>query len=49
MMTMSFLAKLTCVGNESDIEVNVMHKSGNGWKWPVSADNIFYERELGYP
>lgn len=29
---------------ENDIQVNVMHKSGNGWKWPSIPDNIFYPK-----
>ena len=30
---------------DGDIEVNVMHKSGGAWKWPVKADKIFYPAE----
>ena len=30
----------------SDIEVNVMHKSGaTFWKWPTQMDKIFYTRD----
>ena len=27
---------------DSDIDVSVMHKSVNAWKWPRSEDKIFY-------
>ena len=27
---------------DSDIEVSVMHKSVNAWKWPRPEDKIFY-------
>ena len=27
---------------DSDIEVSVMHKSVNAWKWPRHEDKIFY-------
>ena len=27
---------------DSDIEVSVMHKSVNAWKWPRPKDKIFY-------
>ena len=27
---------------KSDLQVNVMHRSANAWKWPRSEDKIFY-------
>ena len=29
-----------------DSEVNVMHRSGNGWKWPTNPDSITIIRTL---
>ena len=29
---------------ELDVEVNVMHRSANAWKWPRPEDKIFYSR-----
>ena len=26
---------------ETDVELNVMHRSGNTWKWPTNPDNIY--------
>ena len=31
--------------DDSDIEVNVMHRSANAWKWSRSEDKIFYSRD----
>ena len=31
--------------DDSDIEVNVMHRSANAWKWPRPEDKIFYSRD----
>ena len=28
-----------------DYEVNVMHKYGAFWKWPLTEDRIFYDRK----
>lgn len=28
--------------DDSDIEVSVMHRSANAWKWPRPEDKIFY-------
>lgn len=28
---------------ETDTEANVMHRSGNIWRWPTNPDKIFYE------
>ena len=40
-----FPGEITCCNN-SDVEVNVMHKAGSKyWKWPESIDKIFYERK----
>jgi len=39
-----FPGEVTQCGND-DVEVNVMHKSGQFWKWPSSADKIFYSME----
>jgi hypothetical protein len=36
--------EVTLVDN-NDIEVNVMHKSGNAWRWPAKDDKIFYDRQ----
>ena len=33
-----------CIEN-SEFEVNVMHKSANAWKWPRLEDKIFYSRD----
>ena len=33
----------TCCENET--EVNVMHRSGNAWRWPTNPDKIFYNHE----
>ena len=39
-----FSGEITSCGSE--IEVSVMHKSGNKfWKWPKTIDKIFYERK----
>ena len=39
-----FPGEITSCGSE--IEVSVMHKSGNKfWKWPKTIDKIFYERK----
>ena len=32
--------------DKSDVQVNVMHRSGNAWKWPRSEDKIFYPRNI---
>ena len=32
---------VTCHENE-DVEVNVMHRNGNSWRWPKVPDKIFY-------
>ena len=31
--------------DNDDVEVSVMHKSGKFWKWPTSADKIYYPLE----
>ena len=31
--------------SETDIEVNVMHHCGSGWKWPKNLDKIYYDRK----
>lgn len=33
--------EVICI-EDSDIEVSVMHKSANAWKWPRPEDKIFY-------
>lgn len=38
-----FPGEVTCIDN-SDIEVSVMHRSANAWKWPRAEDKIFYSR-----
>ena len=38
-----FPGEVTCI-EDSDVEVNVMHKSANSWKWPRPEDKIFYSR-----
>ena len=39
-----FPGEVTCI-EDSDIEVNVMHRSANAWKWPRPEDKIFYSRD----
>ena len=39
-----FPGEVTTFGQNNDIKVNVMHKSGPNWKWPKDADHIFYYR-----
>ena len=34
--------EVTSVDDDSQYEVNVMHPSGNFWKWPKTEDKIFY-------
>ena len=29
--------------DETDAEVNVMHRSSSAWRWPTNPDKIFYE------
>ena len=29
---------------ENDVEVNVMHRSANAWKWPKKEDKIYYSK-----
>ena len=36
-----FPGEVTRIEN-SDVEVNVMQRSANAWKWPRSEDKIFY-------
>ena len=38
-----FPGEVTCI-EDSDVEVNVMHKSANSWKWLRPEDKIFYSR-----
>ena len=38
-----FPGDVTCI-EDSDVEVNVMHKSANSWKWLRPEDKIFYSR-----
>ena len=38
-----FPGEVTCI-EDSDVEVNVMHRSANSWKWPRPKDKIFYSR-----
>ena len=38
-----FPGEVTCIDN-SDVEVSVMHRSANAWKWPRPEDKIFYSR-----
>ncbi len=33
------------VDEDFQYEVNVMHPSGNHWKWPKTEDKIFYSLE----
>ena len=28
--------------SNSDVKINVMHRSGNNWKWPLVTDHICY-------
>ena len=30
--------------NDIHVEVNIMHRSANSWKWPKPEDKIFYSR-----
>ena len=30
---------------DNDVEVNVMHKTGNAWKWPTKQDKILYGKD----
>ena len=30
---------------ETDVQVSVMHRSGNAWRWPTNPDEIFYEHQ----
>jgi hypothetical protein len=30
---------------DSQFKINVMHPSGNHWKWPTAEDKIFYLRQ----
>ena len=39
-----FPGEVTTIGQNNDVKVNVMHKSGPNWKWPKDADHIFYYR-----
>ena len=39
-----FPGEVTCI-EDSDVEVNVMHRSANAWKWPRPEDKIFYSRD----
>ena len=39
---MDFPGEITLCGKD-DSEVNVMHRSGNGWKWPTNPDSILYD------
>ena len=38
-----FPGEVTCI-EKSDVQVNIMHRSANAWKWPRSEDKIFYPR-----
>ena len=38
-----FPGEVTCI-EDTDVEVNVMHRSANVWKWPRPEDKIFYSR-----
>ena len=38
-----FPGEVACI-EESDVEVNVMHRSVNAWKWPRIEDKIFYPK-----
>ena len=38
------LCEVTSI-TDSDFEVNVMHKSGNLWKWPTKEEKIFCKWE----
>ena len=39
-----FPGEVTRIEN-SDVEVNVMHRSANAWKWPKLQDKIYYSRD----
>ena len=38
-----FPGEVTCI-EDTDVEVNVMHRSANVWKWPRPEDKIFYSK-----
>ena len=38
-----FPGEVTCI-EDSDVEVNIMHRSANYWKWPKHENKIFYSR-----
>ena len=40
-----FLGEITCCDGNDQFEFNVMHKSGNYWKWPKTIDKILYARD----
>ena len=35
-----FPGEVTCI-EDSDVEVNIMHRSANAWKWPRPEDKIY--------
>ena len=42
-----FPGEVTHIDN-SDVEVSVMHRSANAWKWPRPEDKIFYSKTKLY-
>ena len=36
--------EVTSISDINGVKVNVMHRSGSGWKWPQSKDMIFYDK-----
>ena len=36
--------EVTSISDTDSVQVNVMHKSGSGWKWPQTKDMIFYDK-----
>ena len=39
---LEFPGEVTSCG-ETDVEVNVIHRSGSTWRWPTNPDKIFYK------
>ena len=37
--------EVTSISNDNTVQVNVMHRSGSGWKWPQSKDMILYDKK----
>ena len=36
--------KVTSISDINGVKINIMHRSGSGWKWPQSKDMIFYDK-----